>query len=468
MTLPELRAKHPRFIYESYSEELLNPGVRLTFSYLLEPGHRFTGDVIIHDVQAKEWESIPQAVRDEWVFHIGLAEMPSYWKAAAPQEIVIKAGWLSESQLQWWHNVFIQGMGEYFYINQIDFTAPDFLKLSVEGSEEQHMSSWDFTTSTDYLVPIGGGKDSSLTLALLNENNIEFGVFLLNPTQAALDVTLASNPRQTLTARRTIDPNLLALNTQGYLNGHVPFSAYLAFLSRFTATLFGYRSVVISNERSSNEGNVQFLGHEINHQYSKTFEFEQLFEKYLHQSGLQPQDSNNTPSFFSLLRPLFEVQISKMLSERSSFAAFAPVMRSCNRGQRSNSWCGECPKCLFAFTALYPFVDHAQLIAMFGKNLFDDAGLIDEARALLGVADTKPFECVGTHEENKVAFYLAMTKIRARSTQVPVLLQLVWDQVISAESDMAQRAQAILSSWNPDHQVPPHLEEILRHALSTT
>ncbi len=467
MTLSELRAKHPRFIYESYSAELLNPGVRLTFSYELEPGMRFTGDVIIHDVQTKEWESIPQATRDQWVFHLGLAEMPSYWKAAAPQEILVKAGWLSESQLKWWHNIFIQGMGEYFYINQIDFTAPDFLQLRVDH-EKQQAPIWNFNPTSDYLIPIGGGKDSSLTLALMNENRFDFGVFLLNPTQAALDVTLAAEPQQTLTARRTIDPNLLALNTQGYLNGHVPFSAYLAFLSRFTATLFGYRSVVISNERSSNEGNVQFLGHEINHQYSKTFEFEQLFESYLHQSGLQPQDGKDVPSFFSLLRPLFEVQISQMLSQRPSFSAFAPVMRSCNRGQRSNSWCGECPKCLFAFTALYPFMEEAQLVEMFGKNLFEDAALIDEARALLGETDTKPFECVGTHEENRVAFYLAMNKIHATDRPLPTLLQLVWDQVISKEPNMNQRTTTVLTSWNSEHQVPPQLEEMLHHALSTT
>lgn len=467
MTLSELRAKHPRFIYESFSAELLNPGVRLTFSYVLEPDIRLTGDVVIHDVQPEQWESIPQAVRDQWVFQVGLAEMPSYWKAAAPQEIVIKAGWLNESQLKWWHNVFIQGMGEYFYVNQIDFTAPDFLKFRVEH-EQQGVPSWNFKPTDNYLIPIGGGKDSSLTLALMNENNVDFGVFLLNHTRASLDVTLAAHPHQKLTARRTIDPKLLALNASGYLNGHVPFSAYLAFLSRFTATLFGYRSVVISNERSSNEGNVQFMGHDINHQYSKTFEFEQSFEEYLHQSGLQPQDSTNAASFFSFLRPLFEVQISKMLSERPAFSQFAPIMRSCNRGQSSNSWCGECPKCLFAFTALYPFVDEEQLVSMFGKNLFEDAGLIDEARALLGVANTKPFECVGTHEENKVAFYLAMSKIRAAGKQLPALLQLVWDQVIKAETEMDQRANAILNSWNTEHQVPPQLEEMLRHALNTT
>jgi len=70
------------------------------------------------------------------------------------------------------------------------------------------------------------------------------------------------------------------LNAAGYLNGHVPISAYYAFYACFVAVLLGYKFVSISQERSSNEGTVDFHGLSVNHQYSKTFEFEEKFRKY--------------------------------------------------------------------------------------------------------------------------------------------------------------------------------------------
>ena len=72
--------------------------------------------------------------------------------------------------------------------------------------------------------------------------------------------------------KRNIDKNVLDLNAKGFLNGHTPFSAMVAFLTYLIAFLTGKKYVALSNEDSANESNVD--GEKINHQYSKPLEFE--------------------------------------------------------------------------------------------------------------------------------------------------------------------------------------------------
>src|SRR5204863_3654535 len=142
---------------------------------------------------------------------------------------------------------------------------------------------------------------------------------------------------------------LLDLNARGFLNGHTPFSAYLGFLGAVSLLLYGYTDVIVSNERSSDEGNVLYRGKDINHQYSKSFRFERMFDEYLQKYLI------TNGRYFSFVRPLYELQIGKLFAD---FPEFFDLFKSCNRN-RSDSWCGQCAKCLSVFLTLYPFVPPA-------------------------------------------------------------------------------------------------------------
>ena len=65
---------------------------------------------------------------------------------------------------------------------------------------------------------------------------------------------------------------MLQLNSEGYINGHTPFSAIVAFSSVLTAALNGQKYITLSNENSANESTVK--DSKVNHQYSKSYEFE--------------------------------------------------------------------------------------------------------------------------------------------------------------------------------------------------
>jgi hypothetical protein len=471
MQLSQLRSQHPRLYYRSFTSQVTEEGLEIGFLFQTEPDISFHPKLVIEGVTSSQVAKLAPGELDQYVFHIGLVEMLSYWKATCSPQIVIEAGALSAEQINWWHDLLIQGLGEFFFVNQIDFTQPEFVTITSTGStqgvpqEQKSTPQEDLSQTQSFLIPIGGGKDSAVTLEILKEYQAlhpdqvgQTAGFMINPTPASRQMAEASGLTQTLTVRRQLDPLLLELNGQGYLNGHTPFSALVAFTSLLTARLFGYQLVAVSNEASSNEGNVEFHGHEINHQYSKTYEFEKKLKTYT-QTYLSSDNPDVEGYYFSLMRPLFELQIARLFA---GYPHYHSVFRSCNRGQKTNSWCGECPKCLFAYVILYPFLGKETMVKIFGQDLFAKAELLPIALELLGYAEKKPLECVGTREENISAFYLSYDRAQAEYDQLPSLLELVQVQVLAHELNLESRSQAILSSWNSQHFIPLRLEKFLK------
>jgi hypothetical protein len=474
MTISELRTQHPAIRYQAYEYHFTPDGLAITFTFLLEPNITFTPTVTITGPQALDITQFSPPVLDNLVFHLGLIELFSYWKTACSPQIIIEAGSLDADQLVWWKKLLIQGMGEYFFVNTIDFTAPDFVTFSASSDTAAKYPD-EFAQSLSpipspqppqsILIPLGGGKDSVVTLELIKraysqDPDVKLGTLLVNPTGAAQTIADVSGLPQ-VTVTRHLDPQMLAMNKVGYLNGHTPFSALVAVISVLASYLYQYQYVPVSNERSSNEGNVRFLDHEINHQYSKTFDFERDFQEYVNRYLLPP--ALRTGFYFSFVRPLYELQIGRIFSGMSEYHS---LFRSCNRGQKTNAWCGECPKCLFAFTILYPFLGRERMIDIFGQDLFENSALMQFARELTGYGETKPFECVGTHEESIAAFYLSREQALREYQALPALLAQIDAEILSQEGNLEQRAAAILTSWNPEHELPLPFEEILKTALA--
>ena len=135
-----------------------------------------------------------------------------------------------------------------------------------------------------------------------------------------------------------------------------------------------------------------------------------------------------TYNYFSFLRPLSELQIAMLFSR---FTEYHDVFRSCNVGSKEDIWCGHCAKCLFAYIILSPFIEPARLNQIFGKSMLDDLTLELEFRQLIGEAETKPFECVGTVSEVRQA--LAMTLKRWYPVDRPALLRGYKIEAINAK-----------------------------------
>ena len=217
-------------------------------------------------------------------------------------------------------------------------------------------------------VPVGGGKDSIVTLECLKAAGEDLVLFSLGDAEP-IAACIAASGLPSIRVRRRLDPGLLTLNEQGALNGHVPITGILSAIVLACAVLAGFDTIAMSNEHSASAPNLTIGGVGINHQYSKSLEFERDFADYIAR--------HITPSiaYFSLLRPLSEIEIARRFAR---YPQYFGIFRSCNTAfrqspaERGRHWCCNCPKCRFVFLALAPSLPKRELIAIFGRDMLDD------------------------------------------------------------------------------------------------
>jgi UDP-N-acetylmuramoylalanine--D-glutamate ligase len=325
----------------------------------------------------------------------------SYYKLFCPKQFLLGSICLSLEQASFWNTVYTDGLSEFLYRNHI---RPDKVATFKSTEGVQRIATSCEIDEHAVLIGIGGGKDSIVSLELLKEyTRTGFIVETGTDNMIAREVAhIADVPLQYIT--RTLDSKLIS-GIEGSYSGHVPISAVYAFLGVLQAVLTKQAYVVVSNEQSSNVGNLVYKGTEVNHQWSKTSVFEELFQAYVH--------DHLTPSvrYFSLLRPFYELRIAKMFTELGS--KYFDTFSSCNKNfvhtheSGASRWCGQCPKCAFGFLMLSAFLSKDELLRIFKKNLFEDAELIPLFKDILGWGTLKPFDCVGTFDESRVALSMA-------------------------------------------------------------
>jgi hypothetical protein len=447
-TVKDLRKDFPIFCYESYKWSFAEKDLKISFKF--KAGKNiFNPTLKIKNIPIKA-KKLEKEIIDNLVFNLGMIESFSYWKAFCSPEIVVSAGSLNADQTNWWEKLLINGMGQYFFENKINFKIKNFVKIVSENKSKQKIKLFK-TTKKEILLPIGGGKDSAVSLQLLNRYKKDISCFLLNPSLAAERMAERSGCK-VIVCERKLDPLLLELNRKGYLNGHTPFVAYLSFVSTLVSAVFNKKYIILSNEKSSNEGNIVYLGEEINHQYSKTYEFENRFRSYV-KKYLEDVE------YFSLLRPLYELQIAKIFAE---FKDYFPVFVSCNEAEKTCSgtkkktgeWCGVCSKCLFVYMILYPFTSVTELKKIFKEDLFNKKELLPMMLDLITEDKEKPWECVGTKKESLIALYLSWKKNLIKDLEQPLLLQYFVEEIMPKSRDWEKEAKKIMENWDIKNNLP--------------
>ena len=416
MDYQELIAKYPAFIYHGY--DIIGSGDGLKIVYNFET----VGLTEFHPywIFPKEGIDTGDPVFEEFVFSLGMVELVSYWKAACPPLVRVECGYLSEEQIAWWKKLYYHGLGEFFYTNGIDTDMNSFMTIETREAGEKRAIAAEKQLS-GCMIPVGGGKDSIVSLHILSRygNTEDNMCFMMNHRNSAFASAMLAGyaPENIYSPKRYLDRTIVELNKQGFLNGHTPLSALIAFAASMSAYICGKKYVVLSNESSANEASV--AGSDVNHQYSKSFAFEKDFAGYLEKfipCGV---------SYFSLLRPLSEIQIAAIFA---GLKEYHQVFRSCNAGNagtKFDTWCLDCSKCLFVTMILSPFLTDGEIKEIFRINLLDShkENMKKYFEQLIGLHESKPFECVGSVDEINFAMCLAISKRRKRGDALPVLLE---------------------------------------------
>jgi hypothetical protein len=392
------------FRYAGYD---LEPGsATLTCRYSLD-GRSFTERVGFPGADPERWgdPAVDRAAR--WVF---LLAGVSYYKAGAPPLIELPATPLRPAEADFLRSFHLDGLGEYAYRNGLALSdlrieAPPPAGGAAAGTALAGPATGGGKRP---LVPFGGGIDSIVTVELVRPL-ADAALFVVNRPGdrfAAIERPAAVTGLPVVRAERTIDPQVLRSRELGFLNGHVPVTGIISAIAVMAAVLDGRDAVVMSNEWSSSVGNVEVDGRTINHQWSKSLDFEAGFRSVL--AGAL----GGTIDYFSRLRPYSELLIAHRFATLSRYHR---AFQSCNRGfhidpaLRLDHWCGRCDKCCFIDLILAPFMDAADLADVFrGREPLDDPDLLPQFETLVDTSgDLKPWECVGDVNECRAAVALA-------------------------------------------------------------
>jgi len=440
----EYRQKYPDFIYEKY--EILEESEYLHIKYYFKIPEltAFTPEIKISKKDIKI-EYHPDYL-NYLVFQIGLIELISYCKCTCSENIHIQAGYINEKQIAFLKKLYFNGLGEFLYTNGI--TVKEELFNIICEHEETHLPKVN-TTLSGNLICVGGGKDSCVSLELL-KNETENTCFIINPKTPSLACCEKAgySEENIMKVERVLDRKIVELNQEGFLNGHTPFSSLVAFVSYLCAYLQGKKYIILSNENSANEPTV--LGTNINHQYSKTYEFEQDFNQYMHEF------LNLEIEYFSLLRGLSEYNIAKLFSK---YTKYHSIFKSCNLGSKNKewNWCCNCPKCLFIYIILSAHLEKEELVSIFKEELYKREDLLDTFLEIIGYSKTKPFECVGTYGEARLAVSQAITTYKG---ELPYLLNY-YKEHFPLELDSKE-----IEEYKEEHNIPSHYNDLVKKELN--
>ncbi len=440
--------KFPKFIYKSY--DIVDEGDKLVIKYEFEiPGlNTYTPKTEIPKKEFKFKDVNSDFVRNI-VFFIGMTEAISYFKITCSPQFVIECGNLNEDQKKWYRKLFYLGLGEFRYRNNIEVNEEDFVSFEGLGNVIEQEEATDSSSLKGILIPVGGGKDSNVTMDILKpykEESLAVSIGAKDIVKECCSVA-GFNDKDIVEIYRIFPVELKNANDNGYLNGHTPFSAIVAFYTYLVAYLLGKKYVALSNEDSANQSNVE--GVNINHQYSKTFEFEKDFREFANKYLKADVE------YFSLLRPITEFQIAMLFAKQKEYHK---VFKSCNVGSKQVPWvwCCDCPKCLFVYTILSPFLSKEELINIFGEDLFEKESLKDTFVELCGFGEIKPFECVGTYEEVQYAVSEVIRQNEGKN--LPYLVQYYKDNFELRDGDFR-------TYYNNQNFVPEEFSKLLKDKI---
>lgn len=436
-----------------------------TFCYHFDHEVFFEEKIYFYDVNFSLRKDLDQWVIENILFHIHIALGVSYYKLYCPKNIFIQTSFLWEKERAFWTKFYTLWLWEFLYRNHI---SPKNL-FTIEMISEKKYEKKDFSVWENFLVPIGGGKDSIVSIELLKE----FWYSITGATFAAKDNILYENtaliaeiPR--LFLKREISPNILSEVEKWAYNGHVPISGIIAFVLELACYLYDFWYIVLSNEYSANFGNTSYDGIEVNHQWSKSYEFEKDFWAYV---------QDNIAShihYFSLLRPFYEIKIASYFAKlgKKYFGSFSSCNTNFKIFQKNiwenvkdispQYWCNACPKCLFVYIILRPFLTDEETFKIFWEELYEKRSLETLFLELTWLSGIKPFECVWESREVLYAIFLYLQKYPLKK---PFLLELFEKKIqlhmTLWEISWMKRELFECYEWN--NNIPKNLFKLLKN-----
>jgi len=209
------RSKYQYFVYEKFDINLNNNYLETQYHFSIDNKLFFKPKIKIFLIKNFQNGKLKTKDIENIAFNIGMVELISYWKSACPKKTIIKAGKLNESQIKFYKKLYFNGLGEFFYLNNIITDIDTFMELETDSEKEFNKFSID--TNNRSLIPVGGGKDSVVSLEILKQSIKENLSIIINPRGASLKTNeIAGLSSKLIKVNREIDQQLIELNKNNY------------------------------------------------------------------------------------------------------------------------------------------------------------------------------------------------------------------------------------------------------------
>lgn len=392
------------FTFCGYTVDAARSTITFTYRVAFAGGktRTYTDRLLLEGVAPEQWEQVPEAVLTPTLQALLLMLGINYWCAHPVSDMRIEGFSLTRGQARFWDALYLNGLGEFFYNMRLDFRG--LIAFPYDAAAPAPAPA-RFERPARALLLNGAGKDSILSAELLKASNAPFDFFAFAPTPAHERVA-ALVGANTVRVNRKSDLRLGLTMARHGISSAYPSVSTFTFVAVLLAELLGYRSIIFSNERSADFGNLTYLGLPVNHQWCKSTEAERLINAYI-QSYITPDISTS-----SLLRTYSELEIVRRfvhypqyLRQVTSCNTYFWLPRPMQLLSRTSYWCKRCPKCVFLFACFAAFLPKREVVGIFGVDLFAKKRLLPLFKRILGLEGFKPLDCVGEPEEMVLAMH---------------------------------------------------------------
>ena len=384
----------------------------------------------------------------------------SYYKIFTPPTIGHPYK-MNASEAAFWNDIWHNGLGEFLYVNKL---SPDVLAKFYEQDGQSYDGDSEGITTHEYaLLGIGGGKDSIVAGETFKKLRIQTEGFVMatgeqlgqaKAVAETMDVTLNVVERQ-------LDKRLLEVQElPGAHKGHVPISLIFGLVGTALAIAKNAAYVVVANEASASIPRITWEHGAVNHQWSKSFAFEEQLQQFVHRYIA------SEVTYFSAVRQLTSVGVAKLFARYPQYLEVFTSDNSVFRidpALRPNArWSLESPKSLSSFILLAPWLSESALHRAFGKNFLDEASLAQLFLESTGQEGEPPLDCVGTPEELVVSLNVAVQQGKYADAD---LVQIAKERGIVTESKGWAAKLSQLLALQPEQALPETVQAMITTEL---
>lgn len=384
----------------------------------------------------------------------------SYYKTFLPP--VLEHPYLmDEDEAAFWNDVWRHGLGEFLYVNHL---PSDRLARFTAQAGKIFPTGKIQVADGMALLGIGGGKDSIVAGELLKslDRSIRGFVMATGPQLGQAKAVAEAMGIELLAVERTLDHRLLDLQEMsGAYKGHVPISLIFGLVGTVLAIATDSPYVVVANEASASIPRHTSGDEQVNHQWSKSFVFEQQLQQYIHDRIA----ANVT--YFSVVRELTSVGVAKLFVRYPQyFEVFTSdnfVFRIDPARRPDSRWSLESPKSLSSFILLAPWLNEADMLRTFGRNFLNEPSLETLFLESTGQEGEPPLDCVGTPAELTLSLNLAYMQDKFRTS---ALMQLAQRRGIIDTSRDWDAALIPMLALQQEQALPTDLKKLIEPKLN--